>query len=104
MALEQRGADLGLQRFDPLGHVRLHGVEFVGGAGDATEARHGREGHEIAQFHGVALVSFWRWQRSLVFIFKNDSSVYAVCPDRGFGHVDINAIDGPAGYYASDPL
>ena len=34
--LEQRGADLGFQRLHPLGDVGLHGVEFVGGAGDAA--------------------------------------------------------------------
>ena len=49
--LEQRGADLGFQRLHPLGDVGLHGVEFVGGAGDAAEPGDGGKGQEIAQFH-----------------------------------------------------
>ncbi len=42
--LEQRGADLGFQRLDPLRDVGLHGVEFVGGAGDAAQPGDGRKG------------------------------------------------------------
>jgi hypothetical protein len=56
--LEQRGADLGFQCLDALGDVGLHGVELFGGAGDAAIARHGREGHEVGQFHGNAPFSF----------------------------------------------
>ena len=56
--LEQRGADLGLQRLHPLGDVGLHGVEFVGGAGDAAEARDGGKGQEVGQFHGIAPFHF----------------------------------------------
>ena len=47
VTFEQGGADLGLQRLHPLGDVRLHGVEFVRGAGDPAEARDSRKGHEI---------------------------------------------------------
>ena len=56
--LEQRGADLGFQRLDPLGDVGLHGVEFVGGAGDAAQPGHGRKGQEVAQFHRDAPFHF----------------------------------------------
>jgi hypothetical protein len=38
-SLEQRRADFGLERFYPMGDVRLDGVELVGGAGDAAGAR-----------------------------------------------------------------
>jgi hypothetical protein len=48
----------------------LHGVEFVGGAGDAAETRDRGKSHEIGQFHGVSSVSIARWRRSLVFIFR----------------------------------
>jgi hypothetical protein len=60
--LEQAGADFGLQRLHPVGDIGLHGVEFIGGAGDAAQARDGRKGHQIGQFHES--VSFLRWQRS----------------------------------------
>ena len=50
--LEQSGADLGFQCFHPLRDVGLHGVEFVGGAGDAAQTGDRRKGLEIAQFHG----------------------------------------------------
>ena len=53
VTLEQRGADLGLQRLHPLRDVGLDGVEFVGRAGNAAEASDGRKGQEIAQFHGA---------------------------------------------------
>ena len=51
--LEQRGADFGLQCLYPLGDVGLHGVELVGGTGDAAEPGDGGEGQEIAQLHGA---------------------------------------------------
>ena len=41
MPFEQRRSDLGLERLHPLRDIGLHGVEFIGGAGDATEPRHG---------------------------------------------------------------
>jgi hypothetical protein len=55
--LEQGGADLGLQRLDPLRDVGLHSVEFVGGAGDAAEPGDGGKGKEVGQLHGRS-VSF----------------------------------------------
>jgi hypothetical protein len=51
--LEQRGANLGLQCLHPLRDVGLHGVEFVGGAGDAAQPCDGGKGHQVGQFHAI---------------------------------------------------
>ena len=49
--LEQRGADLGLQRLDALGDVGLHGIQLFGGPGDAAKPRDRGKGEQVGQFH-----------------------------------------------------
>ena len=102
--LEQRGADFGFQRFHPLRHVGLHGVEFFGGAGDAAGARHRREGHEIGQFHGEAPFQYRDGSILKYSFLENDNPVYSRCPDQGGIDADRHAADHAPGYETSDPV
>ena len=102
--LEQRGSDLGLQRLYPLGDVGLHGVEFVRGAGDAAQPRHGRKRQEIGQFHGDRSVSILEMAAfSSIHFSRMIVRPNVRCPDPRECDADQHAIDRPPGHPAPDP-
>ena len=62
---EELDAELGFELAHVLGDVRLHGVEAVGGGGEAALFGHGQEGLELANVHVRASFSGPRPPRGL---------------------------------------